>query len=83
MLYTEYRFNLEMISETQAQAYKDSMEAASFTAWQIGVQKGLKQSWKEYRSSILGSDEKIDKDEAEEAMKIALEIHKKYGMNTQ
>ena len=79
MDYAEYRFRADALAQQKAQAYKDQMIAASFTAWQIGRQNGLKTDWEKYLSALgLGKDkEKMDIEEKSIAINAALDIHQR------
>lgn len=70
--YVDVTFYSEHIAEEKANSYRETMEAASFTAWQILRSKGLKKTFKEWLKAHGLQPEKrrkIDKKEKEELKK--------------
>ena len=69
-----------MIAENKADRYREQMEAATFTAWQIMGQKGLKKRWAEYRKTMgvepINKD-KLEASEKEDILKTSLSIHER------
>lgn len=53
---------------------------ASFTAWQIGCQNGLKTNWNKYLSELnLIEKEQLDPDDKKELTETSLRIMRKLG----
>jgi hypothetical protein len=80
MEYEEYRFRSGMLRKKTAQAVKDAMVAASFTAWQIIRSQGGKLTWEKYLAACgLADREKISREEVSEATATARRILARQG----
>lgn len=78
MEYKEFVFRAEFLYNKQAQAEKNMLVAASFTAWQLLCAKGLKTGWSDYISSLGLVDSKKDKKtDIEKDKETAMEIHRR------
>jgi hypothetical protein len=76
--FSEYRFRADCLTESRAQAYKERMVAAAYTAWQISGLHGLKMSWGKYQERLgLLEKEKRSEDEIRVTTEIAMKILKR------
>lgn len=70
-----------MLTKQKVDDYKNRMEAASFSAWQIIRSEGkYKKGWLEYRNGMgLGKSRntRINKEEKEVALKAAASLHER------
>lgn len=83
MEYGEYRFRAEMLLKKRARETKNSMIAASFTAWQIISSQGGKVPWEKYLRMVgLAEKEVLSRDEVNRTMAIAKNVLARQGIRS-
>jgi len=76
MEFAEYRFRADALQAQRAQAVREQMTAATFTAWQMYRTQGGKMAWGKYLDAMgLGAPrERVAKEEKDEALEAAASI---------
>lgn len=80
MDFAEYNFRADYLIDKEFNENKNRLIYASFTAWQIGSQNGLKIGWKKYLSELnLAEKSKITEEEKQELTETSKRILMKIG----
>lgn len=80
MDFSEYNFRADYLINKKFDDNKNNLIYASFTAWQIGCQNGLKIGWKKYLSELnLAEKSKITEEEKQELTETSKRILMKIG----
>ena len=78
--FAEYKFRADYLTDKINKEEKDRLISASFTAWQIGSQNGLKLSWQSYLKELnLSEKSKVSKEQKKELTETTKRILKKLG----